>query len=72
MSTQQTEIESYTNLLMEKYNRILLSKIETANELHISGQTLDRLRRNGGIKAKKVLGQIHFSINEIARYIAEC
>ncbi len=57
--------------LREVHGKMLLSKKETAKELGISGGTLDSVRRKGGIKSKKILGQIFFDIGEVARFIAE-
>lgn len=65
-----SEIE-FRNMLSERYKKMLLTKKETANELNISQATLDRLRQNGQIKSKKVLGLIMFSLDEIARFVYE-
>ena len=64
----QTEFRS---LLRENHKKMLLTKKETAQELSISEATLDRLRKNDDIESKKVLGQIMFSIDEVARFLAE-
>lgn len=61
--------EDFTTSLRETYNTMLLNKEQTAKELNISQATLDRLRKSGGIKGKKVCGQIMFKIDEVARYI---
>ena len=50
---------------------MLLSKKETAKELNISEATIDQLRKNGELSSKKILGQIMFSIDEIARFLYE-
>ena len=63
--------EEFLTILRENYKRMLLSKKKTANELGISEATLDRLRQTGQISSKKVLGQIMFSIDEIARFLAD-
>ena len=65
---EQTE---FLSLLRENHKKMLLTKKETANELSISEATLDRIRANGDIDHKKVLGQIMFSIDEVARFLAE-
>jgi len=57
--------------LRETHKKMLLSKAETANELNISEATVDRLRKNGKLNSKKVLGQIMFSIDEVAHFIQE-
>lgn len=65
-----SEIE-FLEMLRENYRKMLLTKRETANELNISESTLDRLRQCGKINSKKILGQIMFSIDEIARFVYE-
>jgi excisionase family DNA binding protein len=54
-----------------KYKRLLISKSEFANELNVSEATIDRLRKAGAIKSKKVGGQIYFTLATVAEYIAE-
>ena len=61
----------FIEMLRLNYNKMLLSKKETANELNISQTTIDRLRQNGQIKSRKVGGGIYFSLNEIARFVYE-
>jgi len=61
----------FTQMLRENYNKMLLTKKETAHELSVSEATLDRLRKNGEIDSKKILGQVMFSIDEIARFLYE-
>ncbi len=61
----------YTVILRQNHDKMLLSKKTTAHELSISEATLDRLRQNGKITSKKVLGQIMFSIDEVARFLAD-
>lgn len=55
--------------LQQKYKKSLLTKQETAKELNISQATVDRLRKTGAIKSKKVGGGIFFTINEIALFL---
>ena len=57
--------------LYKKYKKSLLSKKEAAEELSISITTLDRLRKQGLIRSKKVGGSILFTITEIATFIGE-
>ena len=52
-----------------KYSKSLLKKKEAARELNISQATLDRLRKSGDIKSKKVGGGIFFTIHEIALFL---
>lgn len=55
--------------LRQKYKKLLLSKKETAEEISVSTATLDRLRKSGAIKSKKVGGGVFFTINEIALFL---
>ena len=55
--------------LQKKYGKSLLNKKEVATELNISQATLDRLRKSGQIKSKKVLGGVFFTIKEIASFL---
>jgi excisionase family DNA binding protein len=57
-------------LLQNKHNKMLLSKAETAQELNVSQATIDRLRKQGAIKSKKVGGQIFFTLATVAEYVA--
>ena len=61
----------FQKMLRENYKKMLLTKKETAQELSVSEATIDRLRHNGQINSKKVLGQIMFSIDEVSRFLAE-
>ena len=63
--------EEQFKTMRETHEKMLLTKRETAKELSISEATLDRLRTAGELNSKKVLGQIMFSIDEIARYLSE-
>lgn len=55
--------------LQQKYKKSLLSKKETAEELSISTATLDRLRKQGLIRSKKVGGGVYFTLIEIALFL---
>ena len=55
--------------LYKKYKKSLLSKKEAAEELSISTATLDRLRKKGQIRSKRVGGGIYFTLNEIALFL---
>lgn len=59
------------DMLRQSYKKVLLTKREAAKELSVSPATIDRLRNNGQLKSKKVLGSIMFSIDEIARFLYE-
>lgn len=65
-----TQIE-FREMLRDNYNKMLLTKIETANELNVSKATIDRLRHQGQLNSKKVLGQVMFSLDEVARFLYE-
>ncbi len=55
--------------LQHRFKKSLLTKKETAKELNISQATLDRLRKSGEIKSKKVGGGVFFTIIEIANFL---
>ena len=57
--------------LYQKNKKSFLSKKETPEELSISTATLDRLRKQGLIRSKKVGGGIYFTLNELATFIGE-
>ena len=65
-----SEEEKVAKILQDKYNTMLLDKEQTAQEIGaISQGTLDRIRQTGAIRSRKVLGQIRFSVNEVAKFI---
>ena len=67
-----SELEKHAEYLLKKYNTMLLDKEQTAQEIGaISSTSLDRLRQMGAIRSRKVLGQIRFSVNEVARFITD-
>jgi len=55
--------------IQQKYGKSLLKKKEAAEELRISQATLDRLRKNGEIRSKKIGGGIFFTVQEIASFL---
>jgi len=63
--------EEFLKMLREAYHKMLLNKSETAKELSVSEASIDRLRTAGKLKSKKVLGQIMFTIDEIAHFLSE-
>ena len=63
-----TQME-FIEILRKNYNRMLLTKKETAHELNISSATVDRLRKNGELNSRKIGGGIYFTLEEIARFI---
>jgi hypothetical protein len=63
--------DDFLNMLRNNYKKMLLTKKQTANELNVSEATIDRLRKNGQLNSKKVLGQVMFSLDELARFLYE-
>ncbi|MFA6739936.1 MAG: helix-turn-helix domain-containing protein [Arcobacteraceae bacterium] len=61
----------FVEMLRKNYKKMLLTKKEIAKELNVSEATIDRLRQKGQLNSKKILGQIMFPIDEIARFIYE-
>ncbi len=55
--------------LQMKYGKSLLKKKEAAEELNISQATIDRLRKSGEIRSKRVGGGVFFTIHEIASFL---
>lgn len=56
--------------LFSKYKGSLLSKKEVAIELRSSVSSIDRLRKNGVLKAKMVGGKVFYTVDEIACFLA--
>lgn len=54
--------------LQQKYKKLLLSKKEAAEELSISQASLDRLRKMGAIRSKRIMGGVYFTLQEIANF----
>ena len=63
--------EEFLFMLRDTHDKMFLTKKEARKELNISEGTLDRLRKNGTISSKKILGQIMFDIGELARFMAD-
>lgn len=61
----------FFEMLRENHTKMLLNKKEVAAELGISQTGIDRLRQTGQLKSRKVLGQVMFGIDELARYLSE-
>ena len=58
-------------MLHEKYGALQLTKTQAANELNISNNTIDNMRKRGEITGKKVSAQIMFTLAEIADHVGE-
>jgi len=63
--------EEIIKILLETDKKMLYKKRETAEKLSVSEATIDRLRRSGELKSKKVLGQIMFTLDEVAQFLSE-
>ena len=57
------------NLLYQKYEHHALTKEQAAEEMQVSQITLDRLRKAGKLKAKKIGQQVRIPITEIAKFL---
>ena len=55
--------------LQQRHKKSLLNKKETADEIGVSVATIDRLRKSGQLRSKKIGGGIFFTINEIASFL---
>lgn len=55
--------------LQQRYNKSLLTKKETAQELNISTATLDRLRKSNAISSKKIGGKIFLTLKNVSDFI---
>lgn len=58
-------------ILRENHKKMLLTKKEIAKELNVSEATIDRLRNQGQLSSKRVLRQVMFSLDEVARFLYE-
>ena len=63
--------EKIYDLLYSKYGRVVLNKKETAEELHCSVQSIDRIRKSGELRSKMIRGQVFFTVDEVARFLGE-
>ncbi len=67
-----SEQEKIVEYLQSKYGTYLLDKDQVAAEAgKISSTSVDRLRQTGALSSRKVLGQVRFSVTEVARFIAD-
>jgi len=63
--------KTYQEILYEEHKTLIFSKKLTADVLHSSASTIDRLRKEGKLKSKKIGGRIFFSIKTIADYLCD-
>ena len=55
--------------IQQRYKKLLLNKKEASQELGISISTLDRLRKSGYLKEKRIGGGVFFTLDEIVDFI---
>ena len=55
--------------IQQRYKKLLLYKKEASKELGISISTLDRLRKSGYLREKRIGGGVFFTLDEIVDFI---
>ena len=55
--------------IQNRYKKLLLNKKEASRELGISISTLDRLRKSGYLREKRIGGGVFFTVDEIVDFI---
>ncbi|MDN5096860.1 helix-turn-helix domain-containing protein [Aliarcobacter butzleri] len=55
--------------IQNRYKKLLLNKKEASKELGISISTLDRIRKSGCLREKRIGGGIFFTLDEIVNFI---
>jgi predicted DNA-binding transcriptional regulator AlpA len=55
--------------IQARHKKSILNKREVAMELGVSQATIDRLRKSGQLKSKRIGGMISFSIIELAAFL---
>ena len=55
--------------IQNRYKKLLLNKKEASQELGISISTLDRLRKSGYLREKRIGGGVFFALDEIVNFI---
>lgn len=55
--------------IQQRHKKLLLNKKETSQELGISISTLDRLRKSGYLREKRIGGGMFFTLDEIVNFI---
>ncbi|MCT7602424.1 helix-turn-helix domain-containing protein [Aliarcobacter butzleri] len=55
--------------IQQRHKKLLLNKKEASQELGISISTLDRLRKSGYLREKRIGGGIFFTLDEIVNFI---
>ena len=62
-------MEQLKTEIKNRHKKLLLNKKEASKELGISISTLDRLRKSGYLREKRVGGGIFFTLDEIVNFI---
>ena len=62
-------MEQLKTEIQNRHKKLLLNKKEASQELGISISTLDRLRKSGYLREKKIGGGIFFTLDEIVNFI---
>ena len=55
--------------IQNRYKKLLLNKKEASRELGISISTLDRFRKSGYLREKRIGGGVFFTLDEIVNFI---
>ena len=55
--------------IQQRYKKLLLNKKEASKELGISISTLDRLRKSGYLREKRIGSGVFFTLDEIVDFI---
>ena len=55
--------------IQQRYKKLLLNKKEASKELGISISTLDRFRKSGYLREKRIGGGVFFTLDEIVDFI---
>ena len=64
-----TIIEQLKIEIQQRYKKLLLNKKEASKELGISISTLDRFRKSGYLREKRIGGGVFFTLDEIVNFI---
>ena len=64
-----TIVEQLKIEIQQRYKKLLLNKKEASKELGISISTLDRLRKSGYLREKRIGGGVFFTLDEIVNFI---
>ena len=64
-----TIVEQLKIEIQQRYKKLLLNKKEASKELEISISTLDRLRKSGYLREKRIGGGVFFTLDEIVDFI---